>query len=188
MLLRHLTKGCWRDGSNLPCARSPWSHFLFTTGTASPRPGVKHGIEISSHDYVWELDEWVRIFLIAYIPAFCSFFLGARCMVQGAWCMVQGAGFPIDLAAVPLWDAHPEGRVGQVLTLAPKNQHKFLMGYFSLVIPSKCMVAELKGPAYKRTELRPRETRRGDWYRWLDMWTIFILLWLMSLPMYSSIW
>ena len=47
-------------------------------------------------------------------------------------------GFPIDLAAVPLRDAHPEGRVGQVLTLAPKNQHKFFMGYFSSVVPSKC--------------------------------------------------
>ena len=41
---------------------------------------------------------------------------------------VDICGFPIDLAAVPLWDAHPEGRVGRVLTLAPKNEHKFLMG------------------------------------------------------------
>ena len=31
---------------------------------------------------------------------------------------VEVCGFPIDLAAVPLWDAHPEGRVGQVLRLA----------------------------------------------------------------------
>ena len=61
--------------------------------------------------------------------------------------MVNICGFPIDLAAVPLWDAHPQGRVGQVLTLAPKSQHKFLMGYFSSVIPSKCVAAELKSLA-----------------------------------------
>ena len=47
-------------------------------------------------------------------------------------------GFPIDVAAVPLWDAHPEGGFGQVLTLAPKNQHKFLVGYFWSAIPSNC--------------------------------------------------
>ena len=57
---------------------------------------------------------------------------------------MEVCGFPIDLTAVPLWDAHPEGRVGQVLTLAPKNQHPFLMAYFSSVEPAKCMAAELK--------------------------------------------
>ena len=65
---------------------------------------------------------------------------------------VDICGFPIDLAAVPLWEAHPEGKVGQVLTLAPKNQYKFLVGYFSSVILSKCMAAELKGLASKRAE------------------------------------
>ena len=30
-------------------------------------------------------------------------------------------GFPMDLTAVPFWDAHPEGRVGQVLTLARRT-------------------------------------------------------------------
>ena len=74
---------------------------------------------------------------------------------------VNICGFPIDLAAVPLWDAHPEGRVGQVLTLAPKNQPKFLMGYSSSMIPSKCMAAELKGLAPKKTVLSPIGPERG---------------------------
>ena len=74
---------------------------------------------------------------------------------------IKLCGFPIDLAAVPLWDAHPEGRVGQVLTLAPKSQHKFLMGYFSSVNPSKCIAAELRGLASKPTVLSPSSPDRG---------------------------
>ena len=45
--------------------------------------------------------------------------------------------------------------------IAPKAQHEFLMGYFSSVIPSKCMAAELKGLAPKKTVLSPMGPDRG---------------------------
>ena len=70
-------------------------------------------------------------------------------------------GFPIDLAAVPLWDANPEGRVGQVLTLAPKNQHKFSMGYFSSVVPYKCMSIVSKALASNKVVLSPTDLETG---------------------------
>ena len=74
---------------------------------------------------------------------------------------VDLCGFPINLAAVQLWDTHPEGRVGPVLTLAPKNQHNFLMAYFSSVEPSQCMSAELKALAFNKVLLSPTRLERG---------------------------
>ena len=53
-------------------------------------------------------------------------------------------GFLVELAALPLWDAHPEGRVSQVPTQPRRTDTQFLMAYFSSVEPAKCMAAELK--------------------------------------------
>ena len=64
-------------------------------------------------------------------------------------------GFPIDIAAVCLWDAHPEGRVGHLLRTAPKIQHRFLINYFSSVDQARCVtpeVSQMKGAAL---EVRP---------------------------------
>ena len=43
---------------------------------------------------------------------------------------VDICGFPSDLATVPLWDAHPEGRVGQVYYTCPKEPTQVLDGLF----------------------------------------------------------
>ena len=52
-------------------------------------------------------------------------------------------GFPIDIAAVCLWDAHPEGRVGHLLKTAPKIQHRFLINYFSSIDQARCVTSEV---------------------------------------------
>ena len=49
----------------------------------------------------------------------------------------------------------------EYFTQAPKSQHKFLMGYFSSVNPSKCIAAELRGLASKPTVLSPSSPDRG---------------------------
>ena len=51
--------------------------------------------------------------------------------------------FPVDIAAVCLWDAHPEGRVGQLLRTAPKSQHRFLVSYFSSIDQARCVTSEV---------------------------------------------
>ena len=53
-------------------------------------------------------------------------------------------GFPIDIAAaVCLWDAHPEGRVGHLLRTAPKIQHTLLINYFSSIGQARCVTSEV---------------------------------------------
>ena len=70
-------------------------------------------------------------------------------------------GFPIDLANVSLWDAHPEGRVGHLLQMAPKSQHRFHINYFSSIDPARCATSEISQKRRVAQTSRPQLATEG---------------------------
>ena len=64
-------------------------------------------------------------------------------------------GFPINIAAVCLWDAHPEGRVGHLPRTAPNIQHRFLINYFSSIDQARCVTSEVSQMKGATLEVRP---------------------------------
>ena len=69
--------------------------------------------------------------------------------------------FPVDIAAVCLWDAHPEGSVGHLLKTAPKIQHRFPINYFSSIDPARCVTSEVSQMKGAALDVRPEVATEG---------------------------
>ena len=68
---------------------------------------------------------------------------------------------PIDIVAMCLWDAHPEGSVGHLLKPAPRSQHRFLINYFSSIDPARCVTSEISHMEGLALDSRPQVATVG---------------------------